>query len=90
MYFSGRYPCSFATRSIAFLMFLTFCFFLVKSCVSYHVTINPHKIVNILARLVSNRLTLNSTVSNTQRDGEIVNMLLENVESILNSGFLLF
>ena len=47
--------------------------------------INPYNVVNILANLVSNRLTLNSTISTTQRDREVANMLFENVESILNS-----
>ena len=47
--------------------------------------IYPYNVVNILADLVSNRLTLNSTISTTQRDREIANMLFENVESILNS-----
>ena len=47
--------------------------------------INPDNVVNILADLVSNRLTLNSTISTTQRDREVANMLFQNVESILNS-----
>ena len=47
--------------------------------------INPYNVVNMLADLVSNRLTLNSTISTTQRDREVANMLFENVESILNS-----
>ena len=55
-----------------------------KFCVSYYVIINPYNVVNILADLVSNRLTLNSTISTTQRDREVANMLFENVESILN------
>ena len=47
--------------------------------------INPYNVVNILVDLVSNRLILNSTISTTQRDREVANMLFENVESILNS-----
>ena len=47
--------------------------------------INPYNVVNILVDLVSNSLTLNSTISTTQRDREVANMLFENVESILNS-----
>ena len=47
--------------------------------------INPYNVVNILADLVSNRLTLNSTISTTQSYREVANMLFENVESILNS-----
>ena len=58
---------------------------LIKSFASYHVTISPHKIINILVDFVSNHLTLNSTVSKTHRDGEVANMLFESVESILNS-----
>ena len=54
-------------------------------CASYYVMINPHNVVNILADLVSNRLTMNSTISTTQRDREVANMFFENVESILNS-----
>ena len=56
-----------------------------KFSASYYVMINPYNVVNILAGLVSNRLTLNSTISTTQRDREVENMLFENVESILNS-----
>ena len=54
-------------------------------CASYYVIINPYNVVNILADLVSNCLTLNSTISATQRDREVANTLFENVESILNS-----
>ena len=43
--------------------------------------------INILADLVSNRPTLNSTVSNTQRANDIANMLFENMKSILDSVF---
>ena len=56
-----------------------------KFCASSYVMINPYNVINILADLVSNRLTLNSTISTTQRDREVANMLFENVESILNS-----
>ena len=56
-----------------------------KFCAIYYVMINPYNVVNIPVDLVSNRLTLNSTISTTQRDREVANMLFENVESILNS-----
>ena len=61
-----------------------------KFCASYYVMINPYNVVNILVDLVSNRLTPNSTISTTQRDREVANMLFENVESILNSVFFSF
>ena len=47
--------------------------------------ISPHNVLNILADLVSNHLTLNSTVSKTQSDSEIAGMFFENIESISNS-----
>ena len=68
---------------LAFLMFFHFLF--MKFCACYHVMINPYHVLNILADLVSSRLTLNSTISMTQRDREVANMLFENMESILNS-----
>jgi hypothetical protein len=47
--------------------------------------INPHNVVDILTKLVSDRLTITSSPSNTRRDDEVAKMLFENVESILSS-----
>ena len=48
---------------------------------------NLHKVIDILADLVSNHLSLNSIISNTQEDDEMVNMLFENIKSILTPVF---
>ena len=46
--------------------------------------INPHNVVDILTKLVSDRLTLTSSPSNTRRDEEVAKSLYKNVKSILN------
>jgi hypothetical protein len=46
--------------------------------------ISPHNGMNILTKLVSERLTLSSTPINTRRDDEVATMLFENMESIVN------
>ena len=62
-------------------------FLFIKFGVSFHVTINLPKIINILVDLASNGSTLNSTASDTQKDNKMANMLLENMESLLNTVF---
>lgn len=46
--------------------------------------ISPHNVLNILTKLVSERLTLSSMPTNTRRDDEVATMLFENIESIVN------
>jgi Tc5 transposase C-terminal domain/Tc5 transposase DNA-binding domain/DDE superfamily endonuclease len=46
--------------------------------------INPRNVMDILANLISERLTLTPTPPSTKRDDEVAQMLFENVESILD------
>ena len=47
--------------------------------------INPRNVVDILANLIAERLTLSSLPANTNNDEDVATMLFENVESVLNS-----
>ena len=46
--------------------------------------INPHNVIDILANLISDRLTLSTTSSRTRKDEEVASILFENIESKLN------
>jgi hypothetical protein len=46
--------------------------------------INPHNVMDILANMISQRLTLTPALPNTEKDDEVAKMLFDNVESILD------
>jgi hypothetical protein len=46
--------------------------------------INPHNVIDILTKLVSERLTLSPAAIDTKKDQEVATILFDNVQSILN------